>query len=203
MDNRQTLQTTNTRITLGAILLAIGFWALIEFSWVWWGLFIAGILSWIIAFKQEAKLPFKTPHRLWVIPLGVVGYLILGITIGYIAKLMGFYWVYNPATGHLRQLALKLPFMLMGEELLGIGILEAIRSKGFTLSISSLISALIFGLMHISAYWDGYFISTLLHVLLLQGIARLIFNYIYLKSGQSIWGSWLTHILVDFIALSL
>lgn len=151
MDNRQTLQTTNTRITLGAILLAIGFWALIEFSWAWWSLFIAGILSWIIAFKQDAKLPF----------------------------------------------------MLMGEELLGIGILEAIRSKGFTLSISSLISALIFGLMHISAYWDGYFISTLLHVLLLQGIARLIFNYIYLKSGQSIWGSWLTHILVDFIALSL
>lgn len=50
-------------------------------------------------------------------------------------------------------------------------------------------------------YWDGSLFSTLLHVLLLQGVARIIFNFIYLKTGNSIWGSWVAHMLVDIIAL--
>lgn len=56
--------------------------------------------------------------------------------------------------------------------------------------------------MHTFSYWDGSIVSTIAHVLLLQGVARLIFNYVYLKTGRSIWGSWFTHVLVDLIALS-
>lgn len=93
--------------------------------------------------------------------------------------------------------------MMMGEELLGIGILEAARSKGMSLIKSTLLSTIIFGLLHIFVYWDGSIISTVAHVLLLQGVSRLIFNYIYLKTDLIIWGSWATYIIVDIIALSV
>ncbi|MEC6748978.1 CPBP family glutamic-type intramembrane protease [Marinilactibacillus sp. XAAS-LB27] len=96
-----------------------------------------------------------------------------------------------------------MPFALMGEELLGIGVLEVARSKGWSFVNASLLSALIFGLLHVIAYWNGDIISTVLHVLLLQAVARLIFNFIYLKTGRSIIGSWTIHLLVDGIGFYL
>ncbi|MBR3320349.1 MAG: CPBP family intramembrane metalloprotease, partial [Exiguobacterium sp.] len=89
------------------------------------------------------------------------------------------------------------------EELLGIGILEGAKSKGLSTLLSSLLSAVVFALLHVPAYWDGSLFSTLLHVLLLQGFARLLLNYVYLKTGRSIWGSWVTHLIIDLIALSV
>ncbi len=68
---------------------------------------------------------------------------------------------------------------------------------------STLLSAVVFGLIHIPSYWDGSLVSTLLHVLLLQGVARLIFNYVYIKTGRSIFGSWISHMIVDFVVLSI
>lgn len=159
-------------------------------------------LAWLIAFQTDSKIAFSRPRKLWLIPVGAIVYLVTATLTGLLAKGIGFDWAANPGAGHLNQLIFMLPFMLMGEELLGIGILEGLRSKGLSFLLSSLISALIFGLMHVFSYWDGSFFSTVAHVLLLQGVARLIFNYVYLKMGRSIWGSWLTHLLVDLIALA-
>lgn len=199
----QTMRTTNAGLIIGFILLMAGFWALLTFDWAWWGLFLGGVLAWIITFKQDSRQALSTPRKLWIAPLGVILYFVTSIGIGFLANLIGFDWAANPASGQLAQIIFMLPFMLMGEELLGIGILEGARSKGLSLWTSSLLSAVIFGLMHIPAYWDGSLVSTILHVLLLQGVARLIFNYVYIKTGRSIWGSWITHVIVDIIALSL
>lgn len=201
-DRTKTMQTTNVRLILGAVLLIAGFYALASFSWAWWGLFIGGGLAWLIAFQRDSKLAFSRPRKLWLIPVGAIVYLVTATLTGLLASAIGFDWAANPGVGHLNQLIFMLPFMLMGEELLGIGILEGLRSKGLSFLLSSLISALIFGLMHVFSYWDGSVFSTVAHVLLLQGVARLIFNYVYLKMGRSIWGSWLTHLLVDLIALA-
>ena len=165
-------------------------------------MFIGGGLAWLIAFQTDSKIAFSRPRKLWLIPVGAIVYLVTATLTGLLAKGIGFDWAANPGAGHLNQLIFMLPFMLMGEELLGIGILEGLRSKGLSFLLSSLISALIFGLMHVFSYWDGSVFSTVAHVLLLQGVARLIFNYVYLKMGRSIWGSWLTHLLIDLIALA-
>ena len=196
------LETTNSRLFGGAIFLLLGFLALETISWAWAGLFVGGLIAWFIAFRKDSFKVSTFPRRLWLIPLGVIAYLVLGILIGLISRLLGFEWASNPASGKLGSIIFMIPFMLMGEELLGIGILEGAKSKGFSFLTSSLLSALIFGLMHTFSYWDGSIVSTIAHVLLLQGVARLIFNYVYLKTGRSIWGSWVTHVLVDLIALS-
>lgn len=193
----------STAIIFGSLFLILGFGLLSAFTWAWWALFIGAALAWLVVFKRASLAIFTKPHKLWLIPIGVVAYLALGVVVGLIARSLGFHWTINPASGHVLQLLFKIPFMLMGEELLGIGVLEVAHNKGLSLLNSNLLSALIFALMHVLVYWDGSIVSTLLHVLLLQGVARLIFNTIYLKAGHSIWASWLTHVLVDLVALSL
>ncbi|MCD1025622.1 CPBP family glutamic-type intramembrane protease [Enterococcus sp. SMC-9] len=193
------LQTRN--IVLGALFLCIGFTLLSLFTWAWWALLLGSIAAWLIVFKKDLFTIFTFPKHSWIILVGFVGYLILGIVVGTLANFLGFSWAGNPIANQLGSMLLKIPFMLMGEELLGIGILETARNKGLSLMSSSLLSALIFGLMHSFVYWDGSIFSTLLHVLLLQGVARLIFNSVYLKTNHSIWGSWLSHVLVDIVTL--
>lgn len=201
MENIKNFKIESWRLVVGAAALVGGFWLLSTFAWAWWALFIGGLIAWIVMFQGNTREAFSLPKRLWIIPLGIIAYLLYGIAAGTIATKLGLNWSANPASGHLVLLIFKIPFMLMGEELLGIGILEAARNKGASLTTSTLLSALLFGLMHIFVYWDGSWFSTILHVLLLQGVARLIFNYVYLVMGKSIWGSWLTHVGVDLIAL--
>ncbi|WP_086315572.1 hypothetical protein A5821_003062 [Enterococcus sp. 7F3_DIV0205] len=203
MKTNDTLPSSTMGLFGGAVLMIIGFWALMAFSWAWWGLFVGGALAWVLAFGKESKSAFRAPRKLWVIPVAVLSYFVIGLVIGLLSKSLGFNWAANPASGHLGAIILMLPFMLMGEELLGIGILEAAQSKGLPLIASTLLSALVFGLMHIPSYWDGSWFSTVAHVLLLQGVARLILNIAYLKMGKSIWGSWIAHVLIDLIALSV
>lgn len=191
------------QLIIGSALLIMGFGLLSLFEWTWWALFFTSILAWVVVFGPASKEIFTFPRKFWVIPCAALFYLIFGGVISALTKSIGFDWTSNPATGNLMLLIFKLPFMLMGEELLGIGVLEVAHNKGFSLTISNLISALVFGLMHVFVYWDGSIISTVIHVLLLQGAARLIFNYVYIITGRSIWGSWCTHVLVDLVVLSL
>ncbi|MBR3062366.1 MAG: CPBP family intramembrane metalloprotease [Exiguobacterium sp.] len=199
----ETMRTKISGLIIGALLLVVGFIFVNYFAWGWWGLFVGGILAWVIAFKNDSKLALTFPKKLWIIPLGIIIYFVYSFIVSYSVKLIGFEWAANPAVGQLSQIIWILPFMLFGEELLGIGILEGAKSKGLSTLLSSLLSAVVFALLHVPAYWDGSLFSTLLHVLLLQGFARLLLNYVYLKTGRSIWGSWVTHLIIDLIALSV
>jgi len=203
MNSLEIIPINFQRLVLGSLGLIGGFWLLTAFSWAWWALLIGGGLAWLVVFQRTTWSAFRRPHRLWTIPLGAIGYLLLSLAVGLLAKQLGFNWSANPESGHLAILIFKLPLMLMGEELLGIGILEVARNQGRSLLFSTLISALIFGLMHAVVYWDGDLVSTFVHVIVLQGMARLIFNGIYLATGKSLWGSWSCHLLVDLVALSL
>lgn len=92
-----------------------------------------------------------------------------------------------------------IPIMLLGEELFSIYFLAIFSSK-YSVPVSSVLSAIIFGLIHYSTYNNGNILHTLVHILLIQGVARLIFNQAAIKSN-SITTSWIVHVLFDFSAI--
>lgn len=190
------------KLIVSFIPMLIGFVLLISYPWAWWALFLGSSISWLLIFGKEGLKVFGSPANKWTIFVGVIGYFIISLIISAIAKFIGLSWADNPVSNNLGAFIFKLPIMMMGEELFGIGILESLRIRGASLINSTLFSAIIFGLAHVFVYWDGSIFSTLTHVLMLQGVSRLIFNYIYIKTN-SIWGSWASHILVDVIALSV
>lgn len=105
----------------------------------------------------------------------------------------------NPANEDFQLLALfVIPIMILGEELFSIYFFSIFSSK-FSIPVASFFSAIIFGLIHYSTYNNGNVFHTLIHILLIQGIARLIFNQAALKSN-SIITSWGIHVLFDFFA---
>lgn len=126
----KTMRTTNGGLVIGALLLLVGFLGLTQWEWAWSALFIGGLAAWAVAFKKDSLQVLTFPKKVWMIPLGVLLYFVTSMLIGLIASAAGMEWVANPAAGHLGQIALMVPFMLMGEELLGIGVLEGARSKG-------------------------------------------------------------------------
>ncbi|MFP7371325.1 CPBP family intramembrane glutamic endopeptidase [Lactococcus lactis] len=99
-------------------------------------------------------------------------------------------------------LLLFIPLMLVGEELFSITILETFRKWGWSFWLASLCSAIIFGIIHFQTYYGGNILRTVLQILLIQGGARLIFNYVYQKT-RSVWASWTVHLLFDLIPLTL
>lgn len=197
-------RTSGGRLFAAAILMVIGYCSLMLFEWAWWGMLASGILAWLIAFNPSGKAAFGRPRHLWLIPLGVILYFGVSVLVGTWASAVGLKWAGNPTSSQpMGPVLLQLPFMLMGEELLGIGVLEGARAQGWSWLPSTLLSGVIFGMMHFLDYWDGSVFSTVLHVLLLQGVARLILNRIYLHGGQSIWSSWIAHVLIDLVAFTL
>ncbi|WP_430610383.1 CPBP family glutamic-type intramembrane protease [Enterococcus sp. DIV0876] len=110
----------------------------------------------------------------------------------------------NPLSGHIPWL--QLPFMLLGEELLSFYILlisaSLLINTKHSLLWSNLISALVFALLHVFTYWNGNIFLTLFHVLLLQGLSRLILNTVGLRTN-AVWIPWTIHILFDIISLGL
>lgn len=98
-------------------------------------------------------------------------------------------------------LLVTLPIMLMGEELFSIYFLSIFSSK-ISLPLASISSAVIFGLIHFSTYYDGSIVKTLVHILFIQGIARILFNQAAIKSN-SIWVSWTIHLLFDLTSIAV
>lgn len=139
------------------------------------------------------------------------------IKIGLIALIVNYLWSFaggiliqlifgmqghhaNSAIGDY-SLFFFVPLMLIGEELFSVTILETLRIKWkMSPFVASLITAAIFGLIHFTTYFGGNVLRTLLQILLVQGGARLIFNYVYQKTG-SIWVSWAVHLVFDLIPL--
>lgn len=108
----------------------------------------------------------------------------------------------NSATEAVQPLLfLILPIMILGEELFSVFILSIFSSK-FRLPIASLLSAIIFGLIHYSTYDNGNIIHTLGHILLIQGAARILFNQAAIKSN-SILTSYAVHLIFDLTAILL
>ncbi|MEC6748977.1 hypothetical protein VXN63_10500 [Marinilactibacillus sp. XAAS-LB27] len=101
MRNDSAFTTTNSRILIGALALILGLVVLLATSWGWWGLFVGGVIAWIVVFEGDSYHLFILPHRLWIILLGVIGYFVYGLLVSNIAERIGFEWVANSAVENL------------------------------------------------------------------------------------------------------
>ncbi|WP_195948048.1 type II CAAX prenyl endopeptidase Rce1 family protein [Paraclostridium bifermentans] len=116
----------------------------------------------------------------------------------------------NPGATHLVQTLISLPFVLLFEEIISIFILLVIanfifkKSKNLLLSQTTgvIISSICFGLLHYSTYFNGSVVNTLIHILLIQGIARIFFNLAALKSN-SIVVPWIIHVIFDYTTFGI
>lgn len=193
------------KVTLGILIVIIGLAGLL-YAPALISIFSLAITSYIglyIVFgKNATKGIFGKP----ISPVkNIVKYLLLNILVSILVSVIlqnVLKWDLhgNPVDEGFQLLTLfVIPIMLLGEELFSIFFLAIFSSK-FSLPIASILSAIIFGLIHYSTYNNGNIVHTLAHILFIQGIARILFNQSAVKSN-SILTSWATHVLFDFIAI--
>lgn len=116
----------------------------------------------------------------------------------------------NPGSKNLTQTLMSLPFVLLFEEIISIFILLVIanfiykKTKNLFLSqtIGVVLSCICFGLLHYSTYYNGNMSTTLIHIIFVQGLARVFFNLSALKSN-SIIVPWIIHVLFDFTTFGI
>lgn len=158
-----------------------------------------------LIFGKFALEWFKKPQGKYIkigltmLALNVVWSMVGGIAVQLIFGEAGHHG--NAAFGDYG-LLLFVPFMLMGEELFSIGILETLKKWRISPAIASLVTAVIFGMIHFSTYYGGDALRTICQILVIQGAARLFFNYAYQKTS-SIWTSWAVHLVFDLVVLFL
>lgn len=188
-------------------LLAVGFWAMNPLSEHipnagFFSLAVTGSLAFMIGLGKESfcQLVVK-PTSFWK---NVSKYLALTLIYDLVAGIGVQLLIHgtkpNPETSN-PWIFLLLPIALVGEELFSLYILE-VADKYTRTAVASLISCVIFGLIHTATYYHDSLIITIIQVLLLQGGARWFFNQAYLKSGRSIWTSYAVHMALDYLTFS-
>lgn len=78
----KTMRTTNSGLLIGAILLLIGFGTLVQWESAWSALFVCGLIAWAVAFKKDSLQVLSFPKKIWMIPLSVILYFVVGLLIG-------------------------------------------------------------------------------------------------------------------------
>lgn len=195
---------------IGIIILALGF---INLSKDYipiigpYSLAITGLIAFIVTFGLDSiKLLFSNPRKpiktfFIFFPISLIVSVLTSAFLIFVLKLN---LSANPIVGNIPWL--QLPFMLLGEELISffvfvlVGIL--LRNNSKKILIASLCSAIVFALLHVPTYWNGSLLLTIFHVILLQGVARLIFNAAGIKSN-TIAVPWLIHVLFDSFTLAI
>ncbi|MGN5651258.1 CPBP family intramembrane glutamic endopeptidase [Bacillus sp. Brlt_9] len=158
-----------------------------------WNLVLCGIIGYYflgkISLEQFKHFKFKT--LLWGLPLTIIVGMGSGALYSYIFE--------PPTTNSVAQvisvsmILIRVPFMLMGEELLCTNIIIALQKLGLKFSTASIICSVLFALWHIPAY--GFVPMQLLITIV---PVRLFLNYIW-KNSKSVWVSWICHLTFDII----
>ncbi|TFJ77647.1 CPBP family intramembrane glutamic endopeptidase [Carnobacterium maltaromaticum] len=199
------------KIFLSFLLIVLSFLAFSSglgnswFSYFW--LVFGGSLAFFISFgKNTVNLFDKPVHK----PVKVY-FKILIITFSY-SMIIGLIEQYIFGKGSISSNASiahvpwEFPFMILGEELVSLYIFLALWNKLKNLKygywIATVSSGLIFGLAHIPTYMAQSLPIAILHVMILMGVNRIIFNISYSKT-KSIWVPFLIHISFDTILIIL
>ncbi|OPD60346.1 CAAX protease family protein [Bacillus anthracis] len=158
-----------------------------------WNLVLCGIIGYYflgkISLEQFKHFNFKT--LLWGIPLTII--------VGMGSTLI-FNYIFEPATQNsvaevisISMILFRVPFMLMGEELICTNIIIALQKLGLKFGTASIICSILFALWHIPAYG---FVPLQLLITIIP--ARLALNYIW-KNSKSVWVSWICHLAFDIL----
>lgn len=135
----------------------------------------------------------------------ILSYIIAFISGIIITKVLKFNLASNPGNKDLIKTFTILPLQLFFEEGISFFILIVCANNIFKISqnwnlsrnIGSILSAIIFGLLHFSTYYNGNVVHTLVHILLIQGLARIAFNEAGLRAN-SMWIPYLVHVGYDY-----
>lgn len=159
-----------------------------------WNVVLCAIIGYYflgkISLEQFKHFNFKT--LLWGVSLTII--------VGTASSLI-FSYIFEPATKNsvaevisISMILFRVPFMLMGEELICTNIIIALQKLGLKFGTASLICSVLFALWHIPAY--GFVPMQLLITII---PVRLALNYIW-KNSKSIWVSWICHFIFDCIS---
>lgn len=102
-----------------------------------------------------------------------------------------------------------MPIALIGEEIFSITILDSLKKIGVKPLLASVVSAVVFGMIHYFTYLGSSSLLTIIQILAVQGGLRLIFNHSYQKSRSndvlqgSITTSWTLHFLYDLLSFGI
>lgn len=189
---------------IGILILALGFMNLTrgyiiviaQSSLAITGLAAFGITYGLDSIKMLFNRPIKPVKNFLIFLLiSFVTSFVIGMILTNVLKLN---LTANPVIENIPWI--KLPMMLLGEELISFFafflIASLLRNHSKKVLFATIGSALVFALLHIPTYWNGSFLLTLIHVILLQGVARLIFNTAGIKSN-TILVPWLIHFAFD------
>lgn len=198
------------RVIAAVILLGLSFYGLththfyyIQYSF----LAIAGLLSYIIVFGiSNMKNLFRKPiHFFRTFVFVLIGSQLYGFLsaflMGALSKILDIQTKANSAQENPWWFfIIIMPIALLGEEIFSITILDILRKKfNINALVASLITAIIFGLIHFGTYLGSSAWFTIVQIILVQGGARVWFNHAYLKT-KSINTSWGVHYIYDLIA---
>ncbi|SIR22108.1 hypothetical protein SAMN05878494_3151 [Bacillus cereus] len=158
-----------------------------------WNLVLCGIIGYYflgkISLDQFKHFNFKV--LLWGLPLTVI--------VGFVSNLI-FHYFFGSATENsisgvisIYMILFRIPFMLMGEELLNTNLIISLEKLGLKFSTASIISSVLFAFWHIPAYG---FVPLQLLITIIP--IRLALNYVWKKSN-SVWVSWICHLAFDIV----
>ncbi len=174
---------------------------------------LLSIVSLVIAFgKSGLSDAFSKPIKpfknivVWYI-VSLIASFISGILLTVVFKLNLHS---NPGSEHIVQTLISLPFVLLFEEVISIFVLLVVSNFTYkktdklklAYTIGIILSSIFFGLLHYSTYFNGNVMHTLIHILFVQGLARIFFNLAALKSN-SIIVPWIVHVVFDFTTFGL
>ncbi|WP_225419643.1 CPBP family intramembrane glutamic endopeptidase [Lapidilactobacillus wuchangensis] len=158
-----------------------------------WNLLFCGLIGYFLLqpqFQQQFS-HFKLKVLLWGVPLAIVVGLASDILFQVLFGKSTENTVANVIT--VQMIVFRVPFMLLGEELICTNIMIALEKMGLKFRYASVISGLLFAAWHIPAYG---FVPLQLIITILP--IRLALNYIWKKSN-SVWVSWICHFAFDAI----
>lgn len=174
---------------------------------------LLSIVSLVIAFgKSGLSDVFSKPIKpfknitVWYI-VSLISSFISGVLLTTVFKLSLHG---NPGSEHIVQTLISLPFVLLFEEVISIFVLLVVSNFTYKKTdnlklantIGIVLSSIFFGLLHYSTYFNGNVMNTLIHILFVQGLARIFFNLAALKSN-SIIVPWIVHVVFDFTTFGL
>lgn len=175
--------------------------------------FLLTIVGLIIAFdvKGFSKLFNDTKKPVSTFFIGyVLSFVVATAAALILTKVLHLVLASNPGHRDVIQTLSKLPLQLFFEEGISLFILivcanlifKASKSLKSSFLIANIISAIIFGLLHYWTYQEATVLNTLLHVIAIQGTARLVFNWAAIRSN-GITIPYLIHLVYDLTTFTL
>lgn len=210
MDMKQTSQKQGTLLILGSIIVGLiyqflalliqipqlaAFDSVIDFVGIFFNAAAMSLLLYFIL-KTEFFDWFKHFNLKWVL-IGIPSLLIVSLLSGTIWSSITGALAPNSINSSLTwgYVLSHVPFMLLGEELLSIGVLYGAWKKlNWRFWQSSLLCAFLFAVWHLPAYQFN-----LLQCLVTIIPSRLVLNYLF-KKTDSIWVTLLVHITFDVLS---